>query len=352
MRLYLKYLFKGIMAMLLFACSTSDDYVEIPTTGVNIPSGTPFNTLSEYNFFIGDLKNLKPNTEAGIIPFDLNTPLFSDYALKKRFVYVPEGKTIAYNDTEVLNFPSGSVLIKNFYYQLDGEDYIIETRLLIKTAATWEPATYTWNDSQTEAYHSVVGGTKNITITIDDTQQTFNYSIPNENQCIICHGNNGKIEAIGPRIHNLNKDFNYGSNTENQITHWANQGILEPPTNTNIPSWPKFEDTTADLNERARAYLAVNCSSCHSAGGAANNSGLYLGYFNENPLSLGIYKTPVAAGSGSGGFTYVIEPGNASESILLYRMNSSELDIRMPEIGRELIHSEGVALIEEWINSL
>ena len=352
MNFHPKYYFISLLTLINIACSSSDDYIEVPTNGVNIPAGSAFQTLSEYHFFIGDLKSLTPNTEAGVTPFDLNTPLFSDYVLKKRFVYVPEGNITPYNETTVLDFPLGSVLIKNFYYNLEGEDHIIETRLLIKKVSGWQPETYIWNDSQTEAIRSIVGGNVNLTLHINGTDQSFNYSIPNQNQCVTCHGTNGQTKPLGPRIQNLNKNYNYATGTKNQIAHWIDLGILETPPNTDIPSWPKFDDASADLNERARAYLAVNCSSCHSAGGSANNSGLYLGYFNDNPQSLGIYKIPVAAGSGSGGFTYVIEPGNASQSILFYRMNSSEIDIRMPEIGRELIHNEGLALIEAWINGL
>jgi hypothetical protein len=66
----------------------------------------------------------------------------------------------------------------------------------------------------------------------------------------------------------------------------------------------------------------------------------------------GICKTPVAAGAGSGGLQYDIVPGNAAESIFDYRMDSNQPDVRMPEIGRTLIHTEGVALVREWINSL
>lgn len=111
-------------------------------------------TLSAYGFFEGRLAALKPTK--GVIPYTLNTPLFSDYASKARFVKLPEGQQATYNDQEVLNFPVGSVLIKNFYYPLDARKpkkgrRIMETRLLIHEKEGWVALPYIWNDAQTEA---------------------------------------------------------------------------------------------------------------------------------------------------------------------------------------------------------
>ena len=345
----IKSLFAIISIFILIGCN-SNDYTPIENN-VTIPTGTAFNTLSEYNFFKGTLRDLALND--GVIPYDLNMPLFSDYALKKRFVYVPEGNPINFDTENVLDFPEKSVFIKNFYYTENGIDNIIETRLLIKKADGWYPETYIWNEDQTKAERSVIGATMNLTVTVNGSNETFSYLIPNQNQCANCHALHGKTDLIGPRIQNLNRDYTYSSGTQNQIDYWVSQGVLESPDATvEIPKWSSFNDTSNSINDRARAYLDVNCASCHRSSGSAANSGFFLDYYNENELSLGIYKTPVAAGNGSGGFTYVIEPGNADESILTYRMNTSEINARMPEIGRELIHQEGVQLIKDWINSL
>mgnify|MGYP000008457910 FL=1 len=100
------------------------------------------------------------------------------------------------------------------------------------------------------------------------------------------------------------------------------------------------------------AYLDINCSHCHRAEGPASTSGLFLTYGQKDPLKLGVYKTPVAAGKGSGSHTYDIVPGDGDASILLHRMNSTEVGVAMPELGRTSIHAEGVALIREWINQM
>jgi uncharacterized repeat protein (TIGR03806 family) len=347
---------KLFVLLLLVSCGNDDDTIDTPLSGgneLNIPAGAGHDLLSEYNFFEGDINNLTPNSEAGVIPYDLNTKLFSDYASKKRFVYVPEGQIIPMDTTQVLSFPIGSVLIKNFYYEDNGVDNIIETRLLIKRVNNWQPEIYKWNNDQTDAEKTVIGGSVPLTVSVNGQDESFNYLIPNQNQCINCHALNGAIEPIGPKVQNLNKNYPYNGGTTNQLSKWMDLGILDSPSFSEpLPQWHDIDDVSASVNDRARAYLDVNCASCHRMGGSAYNSGLFLGYYNEDPNSLGILKSPIAAGNGSGGFSYVIDPGNADESILLYRMQSSAVDVRMPEIGRELVHQDGIDLIEEWINGL
>lgn len=352
MKLFSKAVMLLFLIIFLSQCGDTD-LSDNDLNNVVLPDGKGFDMLSEYNFFSGDLSEVVPNVEGGVIPYDLNTTLFSDYALKKRFIYVPEGVSIPFDTSSVLSLPIGSVLIKHFYYELDnGQFDYVETRLLIRRDNEWQPETYEWNDEQTDAHRTIVGGTRSLTVPVNGTSTTFNYLIPNQNQCVNCHAYDGEIAPIGPSIHNLNKDFNYASGTANQIDNWVSKGILEPPTFINIPQYPQIDDLSASLNTRARAYLAVNCSSCHRREGSAANSGLYLEYGNTmDSLSLGFWKTPVAAGEGSGGLTYVIHPGQSDESILLYRMIADEVDERMPEIGRELLDQDGINLIKNWIDS-
>lgn len=334
----------------LIQCNKSE---EDPVNVVNVPEGDGFPLLSEYNFFTGNLHELNANEEAGVLPYDLNMPLFSDYASKKRFIYVPKGSVIPYEAGNTLDLPVGSILIKHFYYpNAGGVEKYIETRLLIHRADGWQAETYEWNAEQTDASRNIIGGNRVLTATVNGSEQTFNYLIPNVNQCKNCHAFNGKQEPIGPVIENLNKNFDYSSGTANQIDKWIANGILEAPIQGVVPHWPKLDDSGASIENRARAYLAVNCSSCHRLEGSAANSGLYLEYENQDSLSLGFWKNPVAAGGGSGGLTYVIKPGYANESIILYRMISDVVNERMPEIGRNLSHEQGIALIREWIDNM
>ncbi|MBP6732457.1 MAG: hypothetical protein KA149_10385 [Chitinophagales bacterium] len=315
----------------------------------------PFEKLSDYNFFAGVMNELKPN--ALVVPYDLITPLFTDYAHKARFVYVPEGKHADYDTTQVLQLPVGSCLIKNFYYPEDfrvtgGKRRIMETRLLVHRNDAWEALDYIWNDEQTEAKLESAGDIKEVSWThYDGTKRKADYIIPNKNQCKGCHWNNGtNIVPIGPKVRNLNRDFEYADGKENQLAHWAKLGILTGLPASDVPALADWADSVHyNTDARARAYLEMNCAHCHNPKGPAYTSGLYLNVDNNNAESVGYCKTPVAAGKATGNLFYDIVPGNPEESIMVFRMKSEDPGIKMPELGKGLVHKEGVDLIYKWI---
>jgi hypothetical protein len=113
-----------------------------------------------------------------------------------------------------------------------------------------------------------------------------------------------------------------------------------------------WDDPKASLDARARAWLEINCDHCHQSGGAAQNSGLDLRASQREPVKIGIRKPPVAAGTGSGGLRYDILPGKPDESILMFRLLSTHPDVMMPELGKRMVHEEGVELVRQWIESL
>ena len=125
---------------------------------------------------------------------------------------------------------------------------------------------------------------------------------------------------------------------------------------TGLPAAPpqlvRWDDTSAPVAARARAYLEVNCGHCHSRTGFASNSGLYLQHDEPNPVHAGIGKHPVAAGRGSGGRMVAIAPREPDASILLHRMESNEPGVMMPQFGRSVPHAEGVALVRAFIAAL
>ena len=109
------------------------------------------------------------------------------------------------------------------------------------------------------------------------------------------------------------------------------------------------DPSTGDVDSRARAWLEVNCAHCHNPAGPAKNSGLDLRVAAREPAHFGVFKSPVAAGRGTGNRLYDIVPGKPDESILLYRMESTDPGVMMPELGRQRVDARGVALIREWI---
>jgi uncharacterized repeat protein (TIGR03806 family) len=184
-------------------------------------------------------------------------------------------------------------------------------------------------------------------------EQVINYLVPNKNQCKSCHNKSEQLAPIGVKVQHLNHVLDYGATKENQLVYLTSLGKLEGFLGASAhPSLINYEDQDQALNDRAMAYLDINCAHCHSSEGPASTSGLFLTYDQRDPMKLGINKAPVAAGKGSGSYKFDVVPGKADESILIHRMNSTEVGVAMPELGRTTVHKEGVELIREWINSL
>lgn len=323
------------------------------------PSPTiPYPLLSQYGLFTGNGSTQEPATD--VIPYEVISTLFADFSHKRRFLRVPAGGTIGYEAEKPWRFPEGTIVVKTFSYFDDfrnpalGEQ-LLETRLLIKTASDWTVHTYVWNAEQTEAVRKVAGAKVNASW-IDDagTAHALEYRVPNSNQCLGCHGEAGRTDLLGPRTRQMNRDHDYGAGPENQIDHFAALGLFDVAP-------PPFADrqTLADplgsgpLDARARSYLDANCAHCHNPDQSlATSSGLFLGIETTNPSALGVCRSPVAAGNGTGGFSYDVVPGDPAASIMVYRMASTDPEIKMPEMPTQLSDPEGVALISAWIASL
>lgn len=313
--------------------------------------------LSDYGFFTGSLNELTP--AQGVVPYTLNSTLFSDYAYKKRFIKLPENQKAMFNNDEVLDFPIGTVLIKNFYYPADFRKptenlRILETRLLIREKNEWKTLPYIWNEEQTDAYLDVAG--KNIPVTwthYNGELKRISYSVPNMNQCKGCHLRGEKVMPIGPSARQLNGEIDYAHGSQNQLIHWQEAGMIDQlPALENIAKLASYENNGASTELRARAWLEINCAHCHRADGPAKTSGLHLLASITDKRVLGVGKAPVAAGKGSGGRLYSIVPGKPEESILQFRIESTHPGIMMPELGRQLTHDEGVSLVRKWITEM
>lgn len=328
--------------------------------------------LSEWHLFVGQAPHLQPNRR--VLPYDLNTPLFSDYASKYRFVWMPPGTSAQYREDGPFDFPVGTILVKSFGFPVNvssGPERLIETRLLVHTNKGWVGLPYIWNAKQTEATLELVPDPVAIRYTDSGgVKHEFTYFIPNANECKQCHDNLRTMLPIGPKARNLNKNYGYPEGVNNQISEWAKVGYLRgaPPLQA-IPKVARWDDpdlagkgsTTGgtgyteesrrSLETRARAYLDNNCGHCHQPGGTAGYTGIDLRVTNVGMQALGICKSPNSAGR-VGTLVYDLVPGKPDESILLARMESTRPKEMMPQIGRSVVHAEGVALVREWIKSL
>ena len=320
------------------------------------PDQVPYQQLSDYAFF-ADLP--AQHTNAGVLPYDLITPLFTDYAHKARFVWMPDSVSASISADGVLQFPDNTVLIKTFYYPTDfqhaNEDHqLVETRLLMKVNQKWQAFTYVWDKDGKDATLNIVGDFKAVHWKdLQGVEQEIEYVVPNKNQCKSCHNSKNSLQPIGPKVKNLNKDFLYANGEQkNQLKKWQEQGFLQhfETTTPPIADWENAEQYS--LEERALAYLEINCGHCHQPDGSAHTTGLYLTTDQKEKGKLGFCKTPVAAGKGSGGLDYGIVPGQPDSSFLLFRMKSDDPGIMMPELGRVIPHKEGIQLVRDWIASL
>jgi len=331
-----------------------------PGSGVNFdPDARPCELLSSYRLFKNGARQ-EPNE--GVLPYDLNTPLFSDFAEKYRFVWVPPGLSAPYDEAESFEFPVGSIIVKTFSYPHDfrnpaAGERLIETRLLLHRTNGWTPVTYVWNEDFSEARLRSIGLDTPVTwIDEDGAAHTIEYHVPNVNQCKECHNeHDDRTGLLGLKARSLNRDYPYPEGVRNQLTKLSEAGYVSgvPADPAEAPRNAVFDDPeTGTVEQRARAYLDVNCGSCHNQTGLARTSGLYLTIHDNDPDVLGICKSPVAAGGGSGNLHYDVVPGKPEESILVYRMTSTKPGEAMPELGRQTVHTEAIEVISEWIRSL
>ena len=321
-------------------------------SGAAVPSGSVSDAaimasenpplLSTFGFFKGGADRPSPALTA----YSLATPLFTDYAEKQRFIYLPADGRLAIEPGGRVMFPVGTALVKSFGYPgADGKLGIIETRLLLHRADGWVALPYVWRADGSDAELKLGGARVPVIIRhAGEKDQAISYAVPNKNQCKQCHSRKDKIEPIGP-------------NWQNMV--FANAG--DKPRLAKLASFPKSEliadavwndPKSGSVEKRALAYLRVNCGHCHRPSGSASNSGLFFDDRIGGETAIGIGKRPVAAGRGSGNLDFVIDPGHPERSILLYRLKSTDPGIAMPEVGRATVHKEGVALLEQWISEM
>jgi uncharacterized repeat protein (TIGR03806 family) len=356
-----KLIFILVLALTLGSCGKkSQDDLSLSEVKV-------LTNLTEYGLFDKVTKDdLDPKSSG--IPYDLNTPLFTDYAEKERVIFLPEGTSMEYDSENEFNFPVGAIIAKTFSLPKHFSDANgvfgkrIETRLLINQPKGWFAVSYVWNKDDTEANIAYAG--ENVPVNYEDSmgkKKSFTYAVPSRNQCAACHqayeGRSQSIVPIGIRARHLNKTYAYktpdGIHEQNQLDYMESKGALDGKPYWGVPKLVDAMNSKESINDRARAYLDINCAHCHrdeAAGGI--NSKLILTH-NERDLSrLGVCKTPGSAGKGAAGLRYDIVPGKPEESILYHRVATTDPGAIMPQIGRATAHKEGVELLYKWIDSM
>lgn len=331
----------------LSANSTYDFYVQSICAADNVSMNSiagSFNTnsspvnaaflpnLSQLNLFLGNMADL--NLSTNVFKYDLIAPLFTDYAHKLRIIALPQGEAMQYDGEGFPIFPNGTVLAKTFYYNNDETNLtlgrkIIETRVLIRESNVWAIGNYVWNDAQTDAILDENEHTIPISwVNEAGEAMSTNYVVPAANDCTKCHDNAGNVVAIGPKIRNMNFDVD----GVNQLQKFIDAGHLtDAPSVDAIVALPNWQDESLSLESRSRAYFDINCAHCHSPGGFCEvQSTLDLRFevdFND---------------------TKIFERKGSID----FRMSAYSPGISMPFIGTTMVHTEGYALIKEYLDTL
>jgi len=288
--------------------------------------------LSQLNIFIGDLEDL--NISSKTFKYELNTSLFTDYAHKLRIIALPDGTSLQYESDGFPVFPNGSLMAKTFYYNLDETDLssgkkIIETRILIKENDAWTLGNYKWNEEQTDATLDIEQHTVKVDwINSEGEDMEADYIIPGANDCTKCHSNSGNVTPIGPKLRTMNFDVN----GVNQLEQFIDAGHLtNSPNPSTISKLPNWEDTNLTLEDRSRAYFDINCAHCHSPGGFCDP---------QSTLDMRLET--------------VFDDTNIFQRrfSIAGRMSNYSPGTSMPLIGTTMVHSEGYALIQEFLDTL
>ncbi len=361
--------------------------------------------LSQFGLFSDPANPLSAGNGQGVMPYELNTALFSDYSTKDRVIFLPPqggGGVLParYQDSQgdvrkamdTLDFPVGTVIAKTFSFRKEASngdlesEHIVETRLLIKREqagnVNWVGLPYIWEHDATgkpvRALLKVAGGTAKVSWNYRDPNPAVlkngnravyqgssdDYVIPAALNCVSCHGGDDREPGsapIGPKARYLDRPHNKDGTGSNQLALMRSKGLLtgiattpdQPMAFWDIPgSGPSKApaNSALDVHERVRAYLEMNCAHCHNPNGGASNSGLFLDSLRAVDRRYGICKKPVAAGRGSGGRKFDIILGDQAGSIMNFRVGSAEPGIRMPPIAKSQVHGEASALINEWVN--
>ena len=253
------------------------------------------------------------------------------------------------------------MIAKTFAYPRDARDpskgrRLIETRILKREPDGWVGLPYVWNAAQTEATLDVAGDTVE--------RELDSHRRPRPDQQLH-HPQRQPVQGLSQVGRDDDADRPEGAAPEPRLRLSRGNGEPARALDAGSGRWPvrrrpseaprlaAWDDPkSGTLDARARAWLEINCAHCHNPDGPARNTGLDLLASQRNPTTFGVNKPPVAAGIGSGGRMYDIVPGRPDQSILAYRIASTHPGVMMPELGKRLVHEEGVALVREWIAAM
>jgi uncharacterized repeat protein (TIGR03806 family) len=308
--------------------------------------------LSDTGVF-ADIGNL--TVASGFIEYNVNHPFWSDGAIKRRWLGVPDPEQVQFTATGQWIFPTGTVIVKHFEIELTEGDPAsrrrLETRLLLNTDAGWQGFTYRWNQEQSDATLLTSRETETLTIAAA-AGGTFElvYEYPSRTDCLQCHTDVAGF-VLGTRTRQLNRDFTYPGMVDNQLRSINHIGLFTTDIgdSSQYAAFPQQDDTSVTTRERARAYLDVNCAHCHQPGGPSPvNLDLRFDTPDNDMDAIGISPTAGDLGISA---AELITPGEKQRSVLWQRLRSLDGN-HMPPLGNHRVDENAVQIIGQWIDEL
>ncbi len=323
---------------------------------VDLTAGPPPATISASGLY-SDIEARTPSS--GLIPFSVNSPLWSDGAHKVRYLALPGLSRIEFSRDGHWRFPPNTVLVKSFYLDMVRGDpssrRIVETRLLIRAGESerWEGFSYRWNEAGTDAELLIPGGTGRYEIVDPEApggRSQVDYIFPATEDCSRCHTPQvGQV--LGVRTAQLNGLHDYGGPLAHQLEVWKELGLFTEEIGGGFEGFPRWEDpadASAPLAGRARSYLAANCAHCHRPGGLRRTE-IDLRY-ETGLAATGMVNAPPNLDV-DGVDRRILLPGGAANSVLVLRMLVLD-DRRMPPLASGIVDVEAVRLVSRWIDGL
>ncbi|MCG6970188.1 MAG: PQQ-dependent sugar dehydrogenase [Gammaproteobacteria bacterium] len=281
---------------------------------------------------------------AGLIPYDLISPLWSDGARKQRFIALPNNATIDTTPDGDFQFPVGSILMKNFFLN----DRIVETRLLMHHADGWRGYSYEWSYELDGTPIDAQLLTTSLSKSIEG--QTWYYPAPGE--CLDCHTNGSNI-ALGPEIQQFNKEFVYPTTgrTANQIETLDAIGVFSSALTAEQKSLKLYalDDTRASYQQRAKSYLHSNCANCHQPN-EVTTANIDL-RFQTALADMNVCDAIPQRGNLGMSDPLIIDPNGTLDepnSVLIARMESADSGVRMPPLASAILDSQAIELLKHW----
>lgn len=315
---------------------------------VDRPEGT-FPTRLSGSACFEDLAALAPAPD--LVPYELNAPLWTDGAVKQRYIVLPPGETITIEDDGTLRFPLGAIILKTFAYALDAAAPTVvtpvETRVMIRRAYGWEFHGYVWDDAGREASLMDGAQARRLVALVGGEPTEVEHTFPSRDDCQVCHGT-GDVPALGVRLDQLAREVRYADGAASQLEVLSEIGLLDraPPE---VAAMADIHDAQASREERARAYLHTNCAHCHRPGGWTPPD-LTMDLRWSTPTAetelCGVppqYGSPFPA-------AYRVTPGNGEGSLVWQRISERSL-WSMPPLATSVVDPDA-ELVREWIDGM